>query len=283
MLGDAGGQAGGHLAGGGHHLGGEGGAQVGVADDPQGIAAAGDAAGELGVIGEHRVHPHQDGPEPVPLGVDVAAGFLPGDPLGGPGVGGHLSVQGHGVLQDHIGLSCLDVVKEHLVEGPALGLQYVLGHLDPVGPEDSQPFPRHLGVGVPRPHHHPGDAGFQNGLGTRGLAALVAAGLQGDIHGGPGGVLGAGGQGSPLGVEVPTLGVVPLADDLAVLDDHGPHHGVGAGPPGAFLGQRESLGHIFLVGHSDTSQCKKRSEANLQSASKQAQVSRVFSHEKTLE
>ena len=77
--------------------------------------------------------------------------------------------------------------------------------------------------------------------------------------------------------------VVPLADDLAVLDDHGPHHGVRAGPPGAFLGQGESLGHIFLVGHSDTSQCKKRSEANLQSASKQAQVSRVFPHEKTLE
>ena len=141
----------------------------------------------------------------------------------------------------------------------------------------ASPFPATLGLGSAGPHHHPGDAAPRMAR-CRGLAALVAAGLQGDIHGGPGGVLGAGGQAARSAWRSPH-GRGTLADDLAVLDDHGPHHGVGAGPPGAFLGQEESLGHIFLVGHSDTIR-KSAPEPNLQSASRQAQVSRVFPHEK---
>ena len=138
LLGDAGGQAGGDLPGGLYHLGGERGAQVGVTDQAQGVPPPLHPAGELGVVGQHRAHPHQNGPVAAALGVDVAAGGLPGDPLGGPGVGRQLAIQGHGVLEHHIGPAGLDVVKEHVVQGPAFLRQHPHGHLDPLGPKLGQ-------------------------------------------------------------------------------------------------------------------------------------------------
>ncbi len=132
LLGDAGGQVRRDLFGGLYDLGGEGGAQVRVADDPQGIPAALDAAGELGVVCDHGIDAHHDGAEAAALGVDVAAGFLAGDPLGGPGVGGQLAVQGHGVFQHDVGAAGLDVMEKDIVEGFALGVQDALGHGDTV-------------------------------------------------------------------------------------------------------------------------------------------------------
>ena len=161
-------------------------------------------------------------------------------------------------------------MKEHVVQGPAFLRQHPLGHLDPLGPKLGQALAGHQGVGVPGAHHHPGDAGLQNGLGAGGLLSLVAAGLQGDVEGGAGGVLPAGGQRRPLGVEVSPPGVVPLADDPPLLHQHRPHHGVGAGPAGPLSGQVQSQGHIVLICHLDHLRArKKRSEANLQSAQNQ--------------
>ena len=230
---------------------------MGVTDQAQGVPPPLHPAGELGVVGQHRAHPHQNGPVAAALGVDVAAGGLPGDPLGGPGVGRQLAIQGHGVLEHHIGPAGLDVVKEHVVQGPAFLRQHPHGHLDPLGPKLGQALAGHQGVGVPGAHHHPGDAGLQNGLGAGGLLSLVAAGLQGDVEGGAGGVLPAGGQRRPLGVEVSPPGVVPLADDPPLLHQHSPHHGVGAGPAGPLLGQVQSQGHIVLICHLDHLRARK--------------------------
>ena len=84
---------------------------------------------------------------------------------------------------------------------------------------------------------------LQNGVGTGGRPAPVTAGLQGDIEGRPGRVLGTGGQGVALGVEAPAFLVPPLADDPAVLYDDAAHHGIGADPPHPPLGQRQGPGH----------------------------------------
>ena len=210
---------------------------MGVADDAEGIPSALNAAGELRVVGQDGTDTYHNGPVAASLGVDVAAGFLAGDPLGLPCVGGQLSVQGHGVLQDHIGGLGPDVVEEHVVEGGAGFFQHVFRDVHPGGPEDVQALARHLGIGVAGAHHHPGNARLQDGVGAGGLAAVVTAGLQGHVHGGAPGIFGAGGQGGPLRVEIAAFGVVPLGDDPAVLHHDGPHHGVGAGPAPAFLGQ----------------------------------------------
>ena len=114
--------------------------------------------------------------------MDAAAGLLAGDPPGSAGAGGDLAVRGHGVFQDDIGTAGLDVMEKYLVECVALGLQYAGFHLDTGLAENLQPLSRHQGIGVIAAHHHPGDARLQNGVGAGGLAAVVAAGLQGNVQ-----------------------------------------------------------------------------------------------------
>lgn len=134
FIGAAGGQEGGDLAGGGHDLRRQGGAQAGVAHHPEGILAAGQAAGRRWVIGQHRPYPRHDGGQPVALGLDVGPGLLPGDSPGRPGMGGDLAVHGHGVFHHHEGPPGADVVEKHLVEPDALLLQHILHHLHPPRP-----------------------------------------------------------------------------------------------------------------------------------------------------
>ena len=87
-------------------------------------------------------------------------------------------------------------------------------------------FSGHQRVRVPGAYHHPGDLCRQDRVGTGRLLAPVAAGLQGDIEGAPLRVFCAGGQGAPLGVEIPVPGVIALADDPAVLYQDSAHHWV---------------------------------------------------------
>lgn len=102
-------------------------------------------------------------------------------------------------------------------------------------------------------HRHMGDACRQNGLGARGLLAVVTARLQGHIQGGASGILGTGGQGVSLCVGLTAALVPALADDAAVLDDHSPHHGIGRRPATAPLGQLQRQMHELLVLHAITS------------------------------
>ena len=132
--GAAGGDPGGGLPGARHHLGGEGGAQAGVTDDPDGVPPPGQAAGEPGVVGDHRAHPHQNGPAPVAQGLDVGPGLLPRHPLGGPGVGGDLAVQSHGVFHDDVGPPGLDVFEKDPVQPVTLCSEDALLHLHAVVP-----------------------------------------------------------------------------------------------------------------------------------------------------
>ena len=60
------------------------GAQMGVADDADGVAPALHPAGQQGVVRQNGAHPGHDGPVAVPVAVDLLAGRLAGDPLGGP-------------------------------------------------------------------------------------------------------------------------------------------------------------------------------------------------------
>ena len=155
--------------------------QVGVADDPNGVLAAFHPAGQQGVVRENRAHPRHDGGVAVAVLMDPPPGLLPGDPLGGPGAGGDLAVHGHGVLHHHIGPPGLDEVEKDRVQGVAFRFQNAAFHLHAPLPQQLQPLARHQRIGIVGPHHHPGDARLQDGVGAGGLAALVAARFQGHV------------------------------------------------------------------------------------------------------
>ena len=70
-----------------------------------------------------------------------------------------------------------------------------------------------------------------------GLAALVAAGLQRDVQRGSRRVGGTVFQCGTLSMKVAASGVISLTDDLIVLYDDSPHHGVWAGPSGPLFRQ----------------------------------------------
>ena len=69
------------------------------------------------------------------------------------------------------------------------------------------------------------------------LAALVAAGLQRDVQCGSRRVGGTVFQCGTLSMKVAASGVISLTDDLIVLSDDSPHHGVWAGPSGPLFRQ----------------------------------------------
>src|SRR3954470_14608573 len=73
-----------------------------VGDDPQrlmvGVPAVGVADGKLGVVGQHRLGPDDDGVARGPQPVDGGAGLLAGDPAAGAVGGGDPAVQGGGDL-----------------------------------------------------------------------------------------------------------------------------------------------------------------------------------------
>ena len=143
------------------------------------------------------------------------------------------------------------------------------------------PFPATRGLGSPDPTT------------TRAMPASRMASVQGGWRPwwqqgsrvtymvAPGGGDGAVGQRLPLGVEAAAPPVPALADDLAVLDDHSPHHGVGAGPPRTPPGQIQGQAHIPLVVHLITSQKMPRTRASR--AGKESEVTGVPGKKKTPE
>ncbi len=99
------------------------------------------------------------------------------------------------------------------------------------GAEAFDPFARHPGVGVERPHHHPAEPGRQDRLGAGRSPTMVITRLEGDDHGGGDGRRGVEGvEAGSLGMWGAGPAVVSLGEDLtAGVDEDRTHPGVGMG------------------------------------------------------
>ena len=143
--------------------------------------APGPPGGELGVIGQHRADPHDDGVHPVPQAVPQGPGGLAREPLALAPHGGDLAVQGAGRLGHDPGPAGVHIVQPGFIQAPGLGRQQPHVHLHPPGSQELGPAAGDLGIGVTSRDDDPAHPGRQDGLGAGRGAALVVAGLQGDV------------------------------------------------------------------------------------------------------
>jgi hypothetical protein len=140
-------------------------------------------------------------------------------------------------------------VEEDPVEGVAFLAKQTGFHRYAADSKLFQPLPRDQGIRVVRAYHDAGNARRENGLGTRRLASMVAAGFQSDVHRGPRRRFAAVRESVPFGVQVPAAAVIALPDDASVFDDYRAYHGVGTGPAEPLFGQGEGQTHIVDIVH----------------------------------
>jgi hypothetical protein len=252
--GDQGGRAGLEQPGPGRHAPGR------VQQHPQRLALGASlwrAGGQPGVVGQGGAGADHDGVGGRPEPVAVGPGGRAGDPLGGAVGRRDLAVQAGGALDGDAGPAQSPVDQEG---GVLLG-----GRLGPVpeldrdagGPQPGRAAPGHERVGVDQGGDHAADAGGGHGVGAGRGAAVVGAGLEGDVERGPGrGRAGRlDGQGLGVGRTGGPVPALPHHAGAVRVDQHGAHHRVGAGRAAPALGQLEGPAHPpgGLAGHSGTS------------------------------
>ena len=139
-----------------------------------------------------------------------------------------------------------------LATGPAPKVSPCQLDLDPGVPQLLQAGTVHARRRIECSGHHPDHAGLQQRRGAGRSAAEMAAGLEGDVRGGPdqpGREVGASGglHGHHFGVVEPGAGVVALPEHPILTGHHGPHDGVGTGSPSGLLRQEEGPFHLLDV------------------------------------
>ena len=191
-----------------------------VENDAPRLAGGADLArGQQRVVGERGADPDRDRVAVGAPAVDQLAALGAGDPAGVTAGSGGSPVERDGCLVDHQGQAGARVLAERLHQktgGSGLG---ALGELDldPFVAEDPGAAPARLLGGVVATDHDAGDAGGSDRGGTGRPAALVRAGLEGDVHRRSRGVVAAPAgvfESRHLGVLAAELGVKALADSL---------------------------------------------------------------------
>jgi hypothetical protein len=226
------------------------GAQMRVGDDAdhRGRAEARDAAGQVGVVGQHRADTDQHGVMLAAQGVRHAAGRLPGDPAAFPAMRGDPPVQRGRELEGHQRAALGHAQDEARGNFGRLVAQQPLLHRDAGIAQAIQAGAIHAGIGVAQGDNDAGDAGRDQRIGARRRAAPVAARLQRDIGRRPARRSTRHGQGGGFGMRAAAGSGEAAADHQAVTDDDAADRGVGPGVAKAAPGERQGGPHVGAVG-----------------------------------
>ena len=140
----------------------------------------------------------------------------------------------------------------HAREEPAVGLRGRLGqearfHADAGLPQPREAASLHQRVGILERGDHAADARGHQRVGAGGRAAVVAAGLEGQVDGRALGRLAAGGERCRLGVRLAGARVPALAQHPAALRDDATHARVGRGGVAAARGERQGARHQGMI------------------------------------
>ena len=122
-----------------------------------------------------------------------------------------------------------------------------MGGLDAGCLQARQPLTRHLRIGVDGRGHHAPHPRFDQGIGTGRRAAMMGAGLEGDIGGGAAGGRAGLLQRQHLGMRATRHPVPALAHHLAVAHQHTTDARIGMGGIQPAFGQPQGTGHVTVV------------------------------------
>ena len=177
-------------------------------------------------------------------------------PLGLARIAGYLAVKCHGVFHGNKGESRRYEVKEYLVESVALLSQHSFRYLYAVAAEYLGALSCYKGIGVRGAYKYTLDAVGYDSFRAGGLLAVMAAGLQRDVHIRAFTVYAAFVAVCKCGafcVEVTVFFVIACAYYLTVTDDDCSNHRIGRGESHAFPCKFKSLSHIVFVSHVSSS------------------------------
>jgi len=221
--------------------------QVAVEHQAAGRDRLDQAHGQLGVIGQHGIDPHQQGVVlgAQPVGFDAA--LFRGDPFGVAGAGGDAAVQGLGGLE---GYQRAFVKHKVAIAGVELGgflLQDAREHFHTPGAQPVKALAIDQGVGVLHGGDDPDDAGLEDTFDAGAGAPLMAAGFEGHIEGGLFGLIAGLLDGVDLGMRPAQFLMPAFADDAAILDQQSADHRIGTDQAASLCRQFKGAGHIVLI------------------------------------
>ncbi len=206
------------------------------------------AHGKRCIIGDHRVHPGYDGFHAGPQALHVGAGRGAGDPLAFATGHGGAAVHTHGGFHRYPGQTGAHTLVEAGVDAFRLILQQTASGPDTGGLQQLVTTTGHFGIGVFHGADNAGHTGLDQGLRTGWGLAVMAAGFQGDIGGGPVGIGTGLSQGIDFGVALTGDLMPALPYHAAFLHQYTAHPRIGVSGIQTTPGQSNCFGHMLVVG-----------------------------------
>ena len=200
------------------------------------------------VVVAHRACAGEDGTGAGAPGMAVTARLASGDPLTLAVVQCRLAVQAGGHFQAHPGPAARHARNEADVQLTRLRLHQAVLEEDARRAQSFHAIAAHLGIGIAHRRHHARHARFDQRVGARRRAAVVAAGFERDIDGGAACLRSGRAQRVGLGMRLAGADMPAFADDGAVPDDDTADAGIGRGGEQAPACQLQRMGHEFMIG-----------------------------------
>ena len=183
--------------------------------------------------------------------MNVGAGRFTGDPLARAVGQCRAAIQAHGEFDAHPGQSLFHALHEPDVEFSSLVLHEPRLNGDASPQQRVSALPAHARVGVLNGKHDARDTRFDQGIGAGRCAAMMAAGLEGDIRRCAGDGLLRRAKCHNFGMRLARALVATFANDAIALGDNTSNPRIGMGCIQASLGESQCPRHCEAVEFSE--------------------------------
>jgi hypothetical protein len=231
------------------------GSQLCIDNDPEGISAPNEAAGQLWIVLDDGARSNEDCILEAAQAVGETQRRRGTDPAGMAGGCSDPTVKGLGEFDGDEGDAGPDIFEEDLVQLPAGLCKNPDRRFDPVSLEGLNAFSGDLWIGIGCPDDDTAGTASDQGVDTGGCPAVMGAWFEGDIEGCPSDRFRRVFYRVDLGMVLTAAAVITFRYDPAVPDDDGADQGIRADAPFSLPGQPERQAHEALIRRTGFSFC----------------------------